>query len=129
MEDFNLAVSAVAEAQPLVGYWMNWMMVIALAAVFFVWKHVPARYALGSMFVIFPIALLIFNQTGEVHLIGIAHLLIWGPLAVYMYRICARGGVRKKSLYGIWFMLFFVTIVVSMLFDVRDVFLVLTGGR
>ena len=129
MEAFNLAVEAVALDNPVVGYWMNWMMLISLAAIFFVWRHKPARYALAALFIIFPIALLIFNQTGEVHLIGIAHLLVWGPLAVYMYQICRQGEVNKKSLYGIWFMLFLATIVISMLFDVRDIFLVLTGGR
>lgn len=129
MQEMNLAIEAVANAQPWVGYWMNWLVVISLAAALFAWKHVPARYALGALFVIFPIALLIFNQTEEVHLIGIAHILVWGPLAVYMYRVCKRGNVAKKSAYGIWFMLFFATIVISLVFDVRDVFLVLTGGK
>lgn len=129
MEALDIAITAVAEAQPWVGYWMNWMMIVSIAAVLFVYTHKPARYALGSLLLIFPIAILIFNQTGEVHLIGIAHLLVWGPLAWYLYRVCMRGEVRKKSAYGVWFMLFFLTICISLVFDVRDVYLVLMGGK
>ncbi len=129
MEALNLAIEAVATENPLVGLWMNWMILVSLIPILFVRKHVPARLALLSLVVIFPIGLVIFNMTQNVHLIGIAHLIVWGPLAVYLYLVCMRGEVKKKSFYGVWFVLFFTTIVVSLLFDVRDVLLVLTRNK
>ena len=129
MQELNMAVEAVVAANPLVGIWLKWMMFIAFASILFIWKRVPARYVLGSMFLIFPIGLLIFKLTGNVNLIGLAHILVWGPLAAYLCKVIRSKSFNFKSFYGVWLVLFEITIIISLLFDVRDVFLVMTGVK
>ena len=43
--NFQAAVSAVAEAKPLVSAWMKWMMTIPFLGIFFVKNHPTARLA------------------------------------------------------------------------------------
>jgi hypothetical protein len=40
-----------------------------------------------------------------------------------------RPEVRIASIYGVWLVLLLATIVISLVFDFRDVFQVLTGSR
>ena len=130
MEEFNLAVEAAIGDNNLVSMWLNWMMAIFLLSLLFVWKHVPARYVLASFIATMPLAVLIFNATGKVHLIGLAHLLVWIPLAYYLWtKVISGPDFNKSSWYGTWILLILATITISMLFDVRDVVMTLVGMK
>lgn len=126
MEEMNAAMEAAMT--PAVELWVNWMGIISLLSIIFVWKHKPARFVLLSLFLIFPLVFLIFKLTNTVHLVGIAHIVIWGPLAFYLIKHVIRAdNFKLKSPYGIWLGLFTLTIAISLVFDVRDVILVMLG--
>lgn len=119
-----------SETSDVVSLWMNWMGLIFVLSILFVWRHVGARLALGAMLLTMPSALAIYAMTGSVHLIGIAHLLFWTPVAFYIITREMRGQAFKLvSPYGIWAALLVATIIISLVFDVRDIFLVLTGVK
>lgn len=129
-QEFDLAIQATVANAPLVQMWMNWMMGIMLVSIFFVWKHVGARYVLASMFLMIPLAITIFKLTWEIHLIGIAHIILWWPLLWYLIkREKSFPWVNLKSPYSIWTLLVSVTIIISLLFDIRDIVLVLTWQK
>ena len=72
----------------------------------------------------------VFYLTNTVHLIGIAHIIIWLPLLIFLYRVDFKSGSFKKiSPHGIWAILLVTTIVISLIFDVRDIVLVSIGKK
>jgi hypothetical protein len=113
-----------------VNLWMNWMMLIFLASLFFVRRHRPARYALAALLLTVPIGLLVFKIHPNVHLLGVAHFVVWLPLLGYIWRK-ERGAhlFQPKTAYGVWITLLVTTIVVSLLFDARDIVLVALGHK
>ncbi len=107
--------------------WVNWMMIIFISSILFVWKNKEARWALAALLVTLPTALLIFKLWGNVHLFALAHLLWWTPLLVYLIKSFQRQEKFKHwGALRLWHHLLCATIVVSLLFDVRDVYLVVT---
>jgi len=126
MEEMELAIDAATT--PAVKMWMNWMMIIFLLSIVFVWKHKAARYVLGVIIISMPLAIIIFSVTKSPHLIGIAHIIVWSPLAILLVLKEIRNSDFKfKSAYGIWLVLLIATIAVSLVFDVRDITLVMLG--
>ena len=124
----ELAIQAVGEATPWVGVWMNWMMLVFALSLVFVWKKKAARYVVLAFALTMPIALFVFGKTGEVDLIGIAHIIVWTPLAYFLVQKEIRSKKFKaKSCYGVWLLLLVATIVISLIFDVKDVAEVLMG--
>jgi len=136
MEGMQAALDA--GMTPAVKIWVNWMMIVFFASIIFIWKYWTARWALIAILITLPIGVLIFQQTQNIHLIGIAHIIAWLPLAVYIWKTTLSKTAKASapdnpSLYHraffFWACLLFATIVISLLFDVRDIFLVLTGGK
>jgi len=128
MEEMQLAIDAATT--PAVKVWMNWMLLIFLLSVVFVWKHVGARYVLGAFFLTIPFAMVVFNLTQSAHLVGISHILVWGPLAYFLIRRDVKNASFKPaSPYGVWLILLLGTIAVSLIFDVRDIILVMLGMK
>ncbi len=128
MEEMELAVQAVST--PMVQMWINWMLFIFMASILFVWKHKSARIVLASFILTLPVALLIFNLTKSAHLIGVAHIMIWGPLAYFLFKSDLKEpSFRPKSTYGIWVILLLITIAISLVFDVRDAVLIMFGMK
>ncbi|MDX1519765.1 MAG: hypothetical protein R3318_06540 [Gammaproteobacteria bacterium] len=126
MEEMNAAVNAVMT--PAVRIWVNWMLAIFLVSIFFVWKHKSARIILAAFILTLPVALVIFELGKNPHLLGISHILVWTPLAVYLLKTEISGQLsRLKSPYGIYLVLLLITIAISLVFDVRDVILVTMG--
>lgn len=110
--------------------WINWMMIIFFSSLLFVWKNREARWALGAIVLTMPTAMLIFKLWGNVHLFSLAHLLWWSPLLVYLIRsFLSQGKFKKWGPLRIWHHLLCATIMISLVFDVRDVYLVLTGVK
>ena len=128
MLEMNEAINAASS--PAVKIWMNWMLIVFAASLLFVWKHPPARWATGAFIVSMILGALIFKATSDPWLLGIGHLIAWTPLAIYLFlKVVRAPGFRPGSVYGVWVSLLLATIIISLLFDVRDVFQVLTGSR
>ena len=126
MEEMEAAINAATS--PAVKIWMNWMLVIFLASIIFIYKHKSARFILGALVLTLPLALLIFEMTKSPVLIGVAHIIVWLPLAVYLIKTEIMGKTGKlKSVYGIYLSLLLATIFISLFFDIRDSALILLG--
>lgn len=129
-ELMNQMNSQTADLPGWVQLWMNWMTVVFLAAILFVKNHVAARVAILTFVLTFLGAILVFYLTRNVHLFSLVHLALWTPLLIYLYRKEFKSGNTKfGSPYGIWLILLCTTIVVSLLFDVRDAALALMGQK
>jgi len=107
--------------------WMNWMMAVFIASIFFAWKHKLARIVLGVFLLTIPVGLLVFKVSDNIHLLGIAHFLLWAPLLVVIWKEKLANKLDFKRPFGIWILLLSATIVISLLFDIRDIILVLMG--
>jgi len=127
MKEANAQMAATPQ---LVQYWMNWMAVIFFVSILFVKNHKGARYALVAMPLTMLTALGIFYFSRNVHLFGIAHLMFWLPLLIYLVKKEIKGDqFELKSRYGVWVSLLCLTISISLVFDIRDIFLVVIGKK
>ncbi len=82
MEEMDAAINAASS--PAVKIWMNWMLVIFLSSIIFVWKHKTAWAVLVTLLLSLPLAIYIFELTQSVPLIGLAHIALWLPLAIFL---------------------------------------------
>ena len=128
MEEMSAAIEAATT--PAVQMWMNWMLAIFALSVIFVWKYKGARWVLLAFLLSIPAGYFLFQATKNPWLLGIVHFLLWLPAAIYLLVVeIKRPEVRLASIYGVWVVLLLATIAVSLVFDARDIFLVLTGSR
>lgn len=129
----ELQAAMEAGTTPAVQMWMNWMGLVFLASIIFVWKHKPARWVLATLFGTIIGGSIVWLLTKNVHLLGIVHLVIWLPLGIYLWKSVLSGPARETisqhRIFFTWAALVFATIVISLVFDVRDIYLVLTGAK
>jgi hypothetical protein len=128
---FLQMVLAIQEAiTPAIRIWLYWIAIIFLSSVIFVWEYKSARIVLAAFFLTLPVAILVFRLSNSAHLIGIAHIAVWGPLAFYLIKSeLMRSSFQYSAPYGVWIVLLLATIAVSLAFDVRDIVLVLLGRK
>ncbi len=128
MEEMEAAINAVSS--PTLKIWLNWMMIVFLSSIFFVWKHKTAWLILAAFLLTLPLALFIFGRTQSVHLIGLAHIVLWIPLAIFLYLSELKSKPSQlKTPYGIYLVLLLATITISLFFDIRDAILILLVGH
>ena len=125
MEEMEAAINAASS--PAVKIWMNWMLIIFISSIFFVWKHKTAWVVLATLIMSMPIAIYIFQTTQSVPLIGLAHIILWLPLAIFLVITEVKGkATQVKTPYGIYVVLLLLTITISLFFDIRDAIIILT---
>lgn len=120
------------EIKPWVQAWINWMMLVFVSSLLFVWKNKEARWALLSFVLTLPLANLVFYFWGTVHLFGIAHLICWTPLLIYLWKIWKEDPEKKLlrwSPFKVWMFLLMLTISISLPFDVYDIAMVILGKK
>ncbi|NND71030.1 MAG: hypothetical protein HKN43_05580 [Rhodothermales bacterium] len=128
MQEMQRAIDAVTS--PAVQMWMNWMLLVFALSLVFAWKYPAARIVLGAFVLSAILGYVIFQMTGEPFLLGLSHIVLWAPLAVYLYmRVLRDLSFQSTSIFGIWIYLLLATIGISLIFDVRDVALVLIGSK
>lgn len=124
----NNVNTQMAELPSWVQIWMNWMMVVFLASILFVWKYKGARWVALSFILSMPLGMLVFYLSNTVHLLGIVHILLWTPILAYMIlKEFKSDGFTFTSPYGVWVILLMSTIAISLVFDIRDIALISTG--
>ena len=131
LELLNTIISQF-QALPLgVSIWVNWMVAVFMLAFVFAFKHKAARFALLTFFVFtFLGAGVAVWLTGTIHWIALVHLIFWPPLLIHLINREIRSiGFQPKSIYGMWVILLTITMIVSLLFDLRDVVLLFLGNK
>ena len=126
------------ETSQTVKYWMRWMMFIFFTSIAFAPKFKTARWATLAIPATMAFAVLTWMITKNVHLFGIPHLIVWTPLAIYLWKaglsptaranMAAPVGLYSKA-HKVWAILLFITILISLPLDVRDIYLVATGVK
>jgi hypothetical protein len=104
-------------------WWFNWLVfaVALLPLALLIW---PQSRKVG---VIAVAASILTGQMGYVKLLGLPHLLIWGPLAFYLFRKQAKDAMPIAARWIIRVIL--VTLLISLAFDVVDVLRYILGER
>jgi len=128
METVPATLNDAIAAQPL---WLQgWVMVMvvvhALALVFIVhrtpagWRVRPEPIAILVAFVAAGALMTwLFGQVGYVRLLGLAHLVFWGPVYVWILR--RRRQIGAGSLFGKYVLLYLVIAGLSLVVDTLDV--------
>ena len=107
--------------------WMRWLNIIFLLSVLFIKNHSVARWTLAAYIACFPVGVPIYYFTRDINLLGVTHLLFWAPLLVYILKKELNNSqLNPKSPYGIWVVLLSLTILVSLVLDVREIYFVMT---
>jgi hypothetical protein len=122
---------AIATHSPAwVGLWLNVLLFGAfiLPLALFIWKQtrLTALITLIASILGGVGVQLLYNQMGYVKLLGLPHIIVWTPLAIYLW------GMLKTDLPQIpkviiWIIL--VTIAISLAFDYVDVARYILGHR
>jgi len=104
MEEMEAAINATSS--PAVKIWM--------------------KAVLATLLLSMPLAIYIFGTTQSVPLIGLAHIALWLPLAIFLIIVEIKGKTAQlKTPYGIYIVLLLVTIAISLFFDIRDAIIIL----
>jgi len=134
MDEFMEALQAAQASQdayvaalPMwVQYWMMWLMlVLGLGALVFSFVRAEARWLLLAMVAALVSTMALGMVVGWNKLWGVTHLVFWTPVVIYYIR--RWPAVEKKSVFGVWFVLALATMIVSLVFDAKDVVEYLMG--
>jgi hypothetical protein len=93
--------------------------VLGLGAVVFSFVRAEARWLFLAMIAALASTMALGMSVGWNKLWGVAHLVFWTPVAVYYIRRWPQ--IEKKSIFGVWFVLALATMIVSLVFDAKDV--------
>nr|WP_321511798.1 hypothetical protein [uncultured Hyphomonas sp.] len=130
MQDLMSAWQADVARQPQwVQHWLD-IMVIVLGgfSLVFSFVRVEARWVLAG-FLLGAVTLLgLYSQIGYSRLLGLAHVIFWTPVLVYLLRRRAHWRV-KETLSGKWIVLAVMILTVSLAFDYTDVIRWVFGAR
>lgn len=123
--------AAIALQPQWVQNWLNWLMVGGfILPVFLVFWQQTRLVAITSTLASFSAAFAVvtmFNQLGYIKLLGLPHILLWTPLAYYIYTQIKRPDVPTLPR---WMMIVtLVTLLISLAFDYTDVICYLLGER
>ena len=141
--DINEIYTAMeGETTEAVKLWMRWMIAIFFLSLVFVKRYKAARWTFLAIFATIICAAITWALSKSVHLFGIPHLIVWTPLAIYIWKqvlsprartAAVPANVNDSGLYHkafmLWAVLIFITILISLAFDVRDVYLVAIGVK
>ncbi|MBO6543658.1 MAG: hypothetical protein JJ939_02485 [Alphaproteobacteria bacterium] len=110
----------VAALPQWVQLWMNWMiLVLGVGAIVFSIFKVEARWLLLAMLLTVPATMMMGVYVGWNGLWGLTHILLWPPVVIYMARRLSL--IEVRSVYGAWYVLALGTMVISLIFDIKDV--------
>ncbi|MFQ5660392.1 MAG: hypothetical protein ACE5GZ_08185 [Gammaproteobacteria bacterium] len=111
----------VSDLPDWVRNWMTWMRFAYASSFWFAWSRVEARWALTVGISTLYVATGLAYFVGWGLLWGSVHILLWTPLMIYLF--LRRGAFNMNDAYSIWLHGLMTTIFVSLIFDIRDVFL------
>ena len=109
-------------------FWLGWMILVNLVvSSFYFRRNQEARLILFSFLTQGVIILVIADTLGYVRLLGIAHVILWTPLMVYLFKRVTK--VRHDQLYFKYLITVIVTDCLSLVIDYVDVGRYVLGER
>lgn len=107
--------------------WLLIMMVTVILAIPFAIKDWRARWVLLSMIANMVVMQILFTKFGFTRILGLAHVLFWTPLAIYLWR--NRSKKPERIWTGRYVKLALTVILISLAFDYADVIRYVLGER
>ena len=109
--------------------WMLWLNIIFFSGLLFVLQHAEPRWAIAAHVACFPVGFTAYHFTRNLDLMGLSHILFWTPLLFYLPKVALQNSdFHLISPYGIWMSLLCLTIVISLVFDVRAAIVFFTSS-
>ena len=105
--------------------WIFWILFINGASLLFVGRA-EGRWVLAAWLLAIATMTLLYQHFGYTRILGLAHLLWWTPLVIYLFR--RRAGFGEGS-FGGWARLLLLTNAASLVVDAVDVVRFLLGDR
>ena len=106
--------------------WITWLgLVNALGLAFL--SEVEARWTLAAFVGSLLFMSVLYELSGYSRLLGLAHIVFWTPLLIYLYRRLAK--LVGPRLFEGWMRLLLATIGLSLVIDYVDVLRYLMGDR
>lgn len=118
--------------QPLwVQYWLNWLLVGAfvLPLALLIWRQtrlVAIATVVASLLGGLGVSWM-YGQLGYVKLLGLPHIILWTPIAVWMIHLLRGGDLQPTPRWILVVVL--ATILMSLAFDYTDVIRFALGNR
>jgi len=119
-----------AQTTPLVRGWLNFMTLVLVAGGgVFMFEHIAALLVFLSAIASLLVSIILFAKFQTIYVLGATHIPLWGPLVAYILATELLGGADFTQPFVIWMATATFVMIVSLIFDVRDLYLVLTRGR
>jgi len=106
--------------------WLGWLGLVNVASIAF-WSEREARWVFGALVGAFVAMQVLYQMNGYNRFLGLAHIIFWTPLLVYLYRQLRN--VVGPRLFETWLRILMATNGVSLVIDYVDVFRYLGGDR
>lgn len=106
--------------------WINWMVIINIAGVAFIWKRAEPRWVVAAFLSSAIFMNFLYSIYGYQKILGAAHIVFWTPLLIYLFQ--RRTQIGRYGMTAIYLGVVFATNFVSLLIDVVDVTLFLLDG-
>ena len=122
---------AIAQQPAWIGYWLKWLLFGAFILPFalLIWRQsriAAIAAVVASVAGAFGTRWL-YNEMGYVKLLGLPHIIVWTPLAIYLFGQIRRADMPKWPTWIIGVVL--ASILISLAFDYTDVLRYLLGER
>ncbi len=122
---------AMATQPQWVQWWVTWMGIAILGTIIALVFSKPSRrdslIILLTGIATYFAMMWLYDQLGLVRLLGIVHVILWTPLAIYLWQHLKNPAIVTPFRQIMW--VFLATIVVSLAFDYVDVLRYLLGER
>lgn len=122
--------AAQSAAQPLIlTLWLRWLLLINfLPALIFI-RHTQARWTLAALLIMLAINTPLSLMFGFGKVLALPHLLVWIPLLAYLAQEWKSDRLSPAPAFRIWIAAVMATNLISVVFDVRDSALFLSGDH
>ena len=121
-------LNAAIMAQPLwLQIWVGWMVAVNVIGGFLFLGRAEAKWILLAMLGNVILMNMLFGQFGYQRILGLAHVIFWTPLLVYLWR--RRAHWDFSALSGKWLAALFTTNLISLIIDYADVARYLLGEQ
>jgi hypothetical protein len=100
--------------------WINFMGLVFMLSIPFSFVRKEARWVLLTILITVPVMMLFYKQFGYTRILGMAHIIVWAPVLIYLFKRKNEWRV-KETLSGKWIVLLVATMLTSLAFDITDV--------
>ncbi|MGH1356747.1 MAG: hypothetical protein ACRBBS_16940 [Thalassovita sp.] len=126
----QMLTAVQAETTPLVRAWLNFMtLVLVVGGAVFMFSHTAALLVFLSAIASLLVAIVLFGMFQNIYVLGATHIPLWRPLVAYILATEFSGGADFSQPYTVWLAVASLVMVASLIFDMRDLYLVLATGR